>query len=71
MMLTLVLVAVVLAGATVVDKATVDVKIKQGTIRGSWKKDPYGHHFYAFQSIPYALAPVGSLRFEVSVVSAA
>ncbi|XP_063991352.1 uncharacterized protein LOC135169896 [Diachasmimorpha longicaudata] len=40
------------------------VKIKNGTLEGSLMKTRYGREFPAFRGIPYALPPLGNLRFE-------
>ncbi|XP_015115296.1 venom carboxylesterase-6 [Diachasma alloeum] len=40
------------------------VKIKNGTLEGSLMKTRYGREFPAFRGIPYALPPLGDLRFE-------
>lgn len=43
------------------------VQIKNGTIQGSFMKSRKGREFSAFRGIPYALPPLGELRFEVSI----
>lgn len=45
--------------------ATPIVEIKNGTLEGSIKKSKSGRNFYSFRGIPYALPPVGELRFKV------
>ncbi|XP_049852621.1 juvenile hormone esterase-like [Schistocerca gregaria] len=42
----------------------VTVTIPQGTLRGRKAKTPSGRPYSAFQAIPYALPPVGPLRFK-------
>lgn len=42
------------------------VNIKNGTLEGSLMKSRKGREFAAFRGIPYALPPLGELRFEVS-----
>ncbi|XP_047106313.1 juvenile hormone esterase-like [Schistocerca piceifrons] len=44
--------------------AAVTVTIPQGTLRGRKAKTPSGRPYSAFQAIPYALPPVGPLRFK-------
>ena len=47
--------------------ATADpiVKIKNGTLEGTFMRSRKGREFAAFRGIPYALPPLGELRFEV------
>ncbi|XP_057318500.1 venom carboxylesterase-6-like [Microplitis mediator] len=40
------------------------VKIKNGTLEGSFMKTRRGREFLSFRGIPYALPPIGDLRFE-------
>ncbi|XP_044018145.1 venom carboxylesterase-6-like [Aphidius gifuensis] len=40
------------------------VKIKNGTLEGSIMKSKNGRNFYSFRGIPYALPPIGELRFK-------
>ena len=42
------------------------VNIKNGTLEGSIMKTRKGLNFFAFRGIPYALPPLGELRFEVN-----
>nr|AJP62546.1 carboxylesterase [Oxya chinensis] len=42
----------------------VTVTIPQGTLRGRKAKTPSGRPYSSFQGIPYALPPVGPLRFK-------
>lgn len=44
------------------------VEVQQGKIKGTTGNDYYGGDFYKFMGIPYAKAPVGELRFKVSVI---
>ena len=43
------------------------VKIKNGTIEGTFMKSRNGREFAAYRGIPYALPPLGELRFEVRI----
>lgn len=45
---------------------TVDVVVRQGTLRGIVEKNDYGGRYVAFRGVPYAKPPVGELRFKVS-----
>uniref|UniRef100_A0A1B0EWG9 Carboxylic ester hydrolase n=1 Tax=Lutzomyia longipalpis TaxID=7200 RepID=A0A1B0EWG9_LUTLO len=47
--------------------STVEVKVKQGRIRGIQGSLRNGAPFYAFKGIPYAKPPVGELRFKPPV----
>ncbi|KAK0077241.1 hypothetical protein PV326_010187, partial [Microctonus aethiopoides] len=40
------------------------VKIKNGTLEGSFMRTRRGREFVSFRGIPYALPPLGKLRFE-------
>ncbi|KAG8035023.1 hypothetical protein G9C98_005445 [Cotesia typhae] len=40
------------------------VKVKNGTLEGSLMKTRRGREFLSFRGIPYALPPIGDLRFE-------
>lgn len=42
------------------------VRIKNGTLEGTFMTSRKGREFMAFMGIPYAQPPVGELRFEVS-----
>lgn len=64
-MLVLGLVSVALVAASKHEYPTVEVKLEQGSILGSWEKAPNGSHYFTFRAIPYAKAPIGSLRFKV------
>jgi carboxylesterase type B len=44
----------------------VRVTVQQGTMKGRTMLSAKGRTFYAFQRIPYAKPPTGSLRFRVS-----
>lgn len=46
------------------DKPTVETSL--GGIRGSYQTSYSGKTFAAFEGVPYARPPIGSLRFEVS-----
>lgn len=41
------------------------VKIKDGTLEGHVLKTINGREIAAFEGVPYAKPPIGSLRFEV------
>lgn len=47
-------------------KENVVVTITEGKIRGKTMLNRHGRKFYAFLSIPYAMPPVGELRFKAS-----
>lgn len=40
--------------------------VSNGYIRGSYKNSFNGRRYRAFEGIPYAVPPVGNLRFEVN-----
>lgn len=42
------------------------VTVKNGTLEGTVMKTRKGRDIFGFRGIPYALPPVGELRFEVS-----
>lgn len=44
------------------------VEITDGEVRGIITKTHDGENIYAFLGIPYGQAPVGDLRFKVSVL---
>lgn len=41
------------------------VTVVQGKLKGKTAVDHRGGQYYSFQGIPYAKAPVGTLRFKV------
>ena len=45
------------------------VTIKNGTLKGKTSTTLSSQTMYVYQSIPYAKAPVGDLRFRVSEIS--
>lgn len=45
------------------------VQIKNGTLQGLVMKSRTGREFHGFLGIPYALPPVGELRFQVIFIS--
>ncbi|XP_069694783.1 uncharacterized protein [Periplaneta americana] len=53
-----------LALATSVCGDSLEVTIKQGTLKGHQLTSRKGREIFAFQKIPYAKAPVGDLRFK-------
>ncbi|XP_050302566.1 juvenile hormone esterase-like [Anthonomus grandis grandis] len=55
---------VVLCSIYIVDAADLIVSLPYGTIRGKELVSPGNKTFRAFQGIPYAAAPVGTLRFQ-------
>ncbi|XP_063533707.1 juvenile hormone esterase-like [Cydia strobilella] len=44
--------------------ANVLVEVNEGTLEGTYEQNEYGGSFYSFKAIPYALPPVGDLRFK-------
>lgn len=49
--------------STTIDEPIVETR--QGVVRGTFGIDYDGKRFYKFMGIPYAKAPIGSLRFKV------
>lgn len=45
------------------------LKLAQGNVQGTIRKNLLGGTFYAFQGIPYAQPPIGSLRFKVNMIN--
>lgn len=43
------------------------VEIKNGSLQGSVMSARNGREFFAYRGIPFALPPVGQLRFEVKI----
>lgn len=43
-----------------------EVSSALGKVRGTYQKSYHGRVFSAFEGVPYAKPPTGSLRFEVS-----
>lgn len=43
------------------------VSVEQGQLQGRIVSGAAGKSFYSFQGIPYAKAPLGSLRFQVRI----
>lgn len=43
------------------------VKLTQGSLQGYHKKSYDGRIYTAFEGIPYAVPPVGPLRFKVII----
>ncbi|XP_014235995.1 venom carboxylesterase-6-like [Trichogramma pretiosum] len=54
--------AILLVSSTIAFKPL--VKIHNGTLEGTIMKSRYGREFIGFRGIPYALPPLGDLRFE-------
>lgn len=48
----------------------VKVQVKQGIIVGQQKPLPNGNSYQSFQGIPYAVPPIGELRFKVLLLKA-
>ncbi|XP_037804893.1 putative inactive carboxylesterase 4 [Penaeus monodon] len=48
----------------VAQDARVEVELRQGRISGASERAGWGGRWYGFRSIPYAVAPVGDLRFR-------
>lgn len=46
------------------DNEPVEIKIHTGKIRGSKRLTLYNKLYYSFERIPYALPPIGDLRFR-------
>ncbi|XP_043477786.1 venom carboxylesterase-6-like [Leptopilina heterotoma] len=58
------LIPIILGSIVVISGADPIVKIKNGTIEGTFMKSRKGREIAAFRGIPYALPPLGELRFE-------
>lgn len=43
----------------------VKVEVSQGVVVGEQRPLPNGQHFNSFQGIPYAVPPLGELRYRV------
>lgn len=43
------------------------VKTPSGSLKGYYKLSQNGRRYEAYEGIPYALPPVGKLRFKVSI----
>lgn len=44
------------------------VTVKQGKLKGAIVKNVLGGKYIAFRGIPYAVPPVGNLRFKVLLI---
>ncbi|CAD7078429.1 unnamed protein product [Hermetia illucens] len=42
----------------------ISVKVKQGTLIGQESNLPSGNPYYSFKGVPYAVPPIGELRFQ-------
>lgn len=47
------------------DEITPKVKTPLGGLKGYYKLSQHGRKYEAYEGIPYALPPVGKLRFKV------
>lgn len=43
----------------------ISINVKQGTVIGKQNQLLNGQPYYAFKGIPYAVPPLGDLRFKV------
>lgn len=55
-----------LVALTKADEISPRVRTPLGTIRGFWQLSRNGREFQSYEGIPYALPPVGKLRFKVN-----
>lgn len=48
-----------------ISQRSVRVVLNEGTVVGAEEKLPNGNFYYTYKGIPYAIPPVGKLRFNV------
>jgi len=60
------LLCLILAAQTNSDEAVPRVKIPLGGLKGYYKTAQNGRKYEAYEGIPYALPPIGKLRFKVN-----
>lgn len=49
--------------------ASPEVEIQQGKLKGQFKTSVKDTQFMSFTGIPYAVPPIGNLRFEVFILN--
>lgn len=60
-------VVMVIALAELLLAKSLEVETGQGRISGIEEKSTHGKTFYSYYGIPFAMPPVGKLRFKVSL----
>lgn len=69
-MLVRLLIALVCLGLAVrasLDEAAPKVKTPLGRLKGYYKVSQNGRKYEAYEGVPYAMPPVGKLRFKVNI----
>jgi hypothetical protein len=56
-----------LAAQASLDETAPRVKIPLGGLKGYYKTSQNGRKYEAYEGIPYALPPIGKLRFKVNI----